>query len=243
MSNLIVNKNRLKLLLTEKKDFIGLWKVPVYGELLSISVFSVGIATTEFKSVWGLEAITIKTGCIVLCMLLFVQCVYDLGKCFMKPYDHEQLYKDISKLDEKPHCFSLVVIKDTFNTPSNKFLLQYVDSWKCKLFLYYRTVENDEMHIKQQLAGEFGVSEEDIALEYKFHKEHIKFSVKENREKKYLHTIYYAKFKDMPSVMKNVTFEIQGKHYYWMNFNDMEKDGAIQKYNSDIVNFVKEIVF
>ena len=243
MSNLIVNKNRLRLLLTEKRDFIGLWKLPVYGELLSSIAFSIGIATTDFKPFYGFSVDSIKLAAGVVCCLVVGKSIIDFGKCFMKPYNHEELYKDISKLDEKPHCFSLVVVKDTFNVPSNRFLLQYVDSWKCKLFLYYRTVDNDELHIKQQLSNEFGVAEEDIALEYKFHKEHVKFSVKEKRDKRYLHTIYYAQFKNMPKVMQNSTFDIQGKHYYWMNFNDMEKDAAIQKYNSDIVNFVKEIVF
>lgn len=243
MDNLIVNKNRLKLLLTEKKDFIGLWKLPVYSEFLSSMAVSFGVITTEFKPILEVNADTVKAICEILCFALVCKSLFDLGKCFMKPYDHKELYKDISKLDEKPHCFSLVIIKDTFNTPCNKFLLQYVDSWKCKLFLYYRTVENDELHIKQQLSSEFGVAEDTISLEYKFHKEHVKFSVKENRDKRYLHTIYYASFKNMPKVMQNPTFEIQGKHYYWLNFNDMEKDAAIQKYNADIVKFVKEIIF
>lgn len=243
MENLIINKKRLKLLLTEKKEFIGLWKMPVYFELLSTVAFAVTVATTEYKPMLGIKSTTIQNIGVVVCGLLFFKGSIDMGKCFMKPYDHEKMYNDIKKLDEKLHCFSIVVIKDTFNEPSNKFLLQYVESWKCKLFPFYRTVDDDETHIKQQLANEFGVLESSIALEYKFHKEHIKFSVKDNRDKRYLHKIYYACISDMPNVMRNATFEIQGKHYYWLNFNDMDKDQEIQKYNLDIVNFVKEIVF
>ena len=61
---------------------------------------------------------------------------------------------DINKLNEISHNHSIIVIKDTFNEFSNRFLVYNDTKWDCKFFLNYKENINNESYIKEHLSNE-----------------------------------------------------------------------------------------
>ena len=49
----------------------------------------------------------------------------------------------IEKLNTIQHNHSLVAIKDTFSVESKRYLTYYDEKWECKLFLNFKTIEED----------------------------------------------------------------------------------------------------
>ena len=79
------------------------------------------------------------------------------------------------------------MIKDTFHSNDNRFLLYYDARWDCRLFLNYATVtsdfELDQKNIAKHLQMELKVSQDNLEGAFAFEKVHEKYSVsaKENR--------------------------------------------------------------
>ena len=143
----------------------------------------------------------------------------------------------------KEHPHSIVLLKDTFNTNSNRYLVYYDSRWNCKLFLNYATItsdmEQDEKNISKHLQMELKVEEDKIIGGYEFEKVHEKFSVSANENKCYRHRFYKYFVTTFPDKLKKDSFEIDGKKFYWMSIAEMENDKRIMEVNSDIVNMVK----
>ena len=57
-------------------------------------------------------------------------------------YNHEILMNDIRELNLIQHNHSLIAIRDTFEK-ENRFLVYYDERWDCKLFLNYKTVDQN----------------------------------------------------------------------------------------------------
>lgn len=49
-------------------------------------------------------------------------------------------------------------------------------------------------------------------------------------------------FNYIPDKFKKDNFEVNGKHYYWMTIEEMEKDNNIKEKNLEVVDFVKEYI-
>ena len=49
----------------------------------------------------------------------------------------------IEKLNTIQHNHSLVAIKDTFSVDSKRYLTYYDEKWECKLFLNFKTIEEN----------------------------------------------------------------------------------------------------
>jgi hypothetical protein len=45
----------------------------------------------------------------------------------------------------------------------------------------------------------------------------------------------------MPNIMEKNSFIINNKKYLWFSLNKLETNERIQKVNSDIVNYIKEL--
>lgn len=130
------------------------------------------------------------------------------------------------------HEFSLIAITN----PEEKYLLKYDERWKCWLFPYVRSednnLENVEAYIEELLKIE-------LPVEYVAVAKHCKYSVSDEVYKIYNHKLYRAKMYTIPEGMQNETFQIGEKQYRWMSIEEMKQDDCIMKENDDVVAFVK----
>lgn len=153
MIKLLIDKRRLHDLFQQHqndfmrnkfKDFIDV--ITAIGFLISIyslSSSSLGI----FYYVLGI------IGVIFICWS-----VKELMRTLRKKYTLNTLEQDTVNLDETLHHFSIIAIKDTFNTGANRFLLYYDPRWKCEFFPNFKTADTEkqnEDNIKQYLFSEF----------------------------------------------------------------------------------------
>lgn len=142
---------------------------------------------------------------------------------------------------EHPH--SIVLIKDTFNDNSNRYLMYYDSRWECKLFLNYATYVDDydknDKNIREHLRMELKVPGGDIDGAFMFEEVHEKYSVSAKKQKCYRHRFYKYRIESFADDLQKNDFEIEGKHFYWMSIAEMEKDPKIMAVNSDIVAMVK----
>ena len=94
------------------------------------------------------------------------------------------------------HNHLIIVIKDTFNDFSNKYLVYYDSKWDCKFFLNYKENINNESYIKEHLSSELKIPMDCINLKYVTSKIHEKYSESDKMNKIYSHKFYLADIKD-----------------------------------------------
>ena len=138
------------------------------------------------------------------------------------------------------HNYSIILIRDSFNCHANRFLVVDDPRWKCKLFLYYKQNENNENFIVDHLSRELKMERSDITLQDRFDRISEKVSGSDGQMKVYSHKFYIAEVHNFPLLMKQDTFECDGKTYHWLSIGELEKDADAMKYNSDIITFVKQ---
>lgn len=239
---LLVDKMELKYLLETKRDCIG-YKLSDGVENTFAGIgYLASVAIAEYKNVGFLSGEAIKTALIIIGIVFSVRGVIMITKSVKEPYNQDELYKDIEKLDEVTHPFSIIAIKDTFNEYPNRFLVYYDERWDCKFFPSYKTVDNNEENIKARLSSELKLDMENIELEFKTFEIHKKYSVSHNENRVYEHRVYIAKVTDFIDIIRMDEFEIDGKKFCWMTINEMEKDERIMEVNSDVVGLIKSIV-
>lgn len=154
-------------------------------------------------------------------------------------YTHNNLLEDIEKLNTVNHNHSLVAIKDTFNEYGNRYLLYYDERWECKLFLNYKTVEDDnENNLIENIALDLKLNRNVIECSTVAHRVQEKYSASHKEMRTYNHRLCSVYIKDFPGLMKKDDFVIDKKHYYWMTISDMRKDPEIINKNLDVVEFV-----
>ena len=147
------------------------------------------------------------------------------------------------ELDTTKHRFSIVVIKDTYNTYADRYLLRYVPSWDCDLFFSFRTqdVEN-ERFIKTQLSNALHVERDSITLEYKSEELQTKYSQSGKEVKTYNHKFYLAAIADFPDILRADEFTIEDMKYKWLSIPKMLEDSRIREVNADMVQYVRDYV-
>ena len=65
----------------------------------------------------------------------------------------------------KEHPHSIVLIKDTFHSNDNRFLLYYDARWNCRLFLNYATITSDyELDMKKYMKNILSVQKKTDAI-------------------------------------------------------------------------------
>ena len=65
----------------------------------------------------------------------------------------------IEKLNTIQHNHSLVAIKDAFSVESKRYLTYYDEKWECKLFLNFKTIEeNNENNLIENLSSNLEAS-------------------------------------------------------------------------------------
>ena len=131
------------------------------------------------------------------------------------------------------HDFSLVAIK----REDGRFLQKYDEDWKCWLFPYYRTTDNNKADIEKNVENEFSIKNDILYVNIA---EHCKYSVKDEVYKRYKHKLYKIELTDIPENMMEDEFEIDTIRYKWMSIEEMEQSQEIMDKNDDIIAFIKK---
>lgn len=130
------------------------------------------------------------------------------------------------------HEFSLVAITN----PEEKYLLKYDERWKCWLFPYVRSTDNNLENVETYIKNILKV---DFAVKYVAVARHCKYSVSDEVYKIYNHKLYQTKLHVIPEDMQNETFQLGKERYRWMSIEEMKQDECIMRENDDVVAFVK----
>ena len=141
------------------------------------------------------------------------------------------------------HHHSLAIIRNIFEETPDKYLLYFDERWQCRLFLNWKSKENQEEdleNIKKQLSAELQIDAEAIQGQLWFEQVHEKYSVSADKNKWYHHSFYEVQISEFPDWVKQPDFEVNGKHFYWMSIAEMEADPRIMEVNADIIGMVKE---
>lgn len=133
----------------------------------------------------------------------------------------------------KMHEFSLVVVANE----EGKMLQLYDDRWDCWLFPYLRSDDHNKENVDKSMSALLG---EDVNTTYITHAVHCKYSVSDDVYKIYNHKLYRLQLATIPEHMCNTSFEIGGRRYSWMSFEELEKDLNTMKKNDDVIAFVKK---
>lgn len=240
--NLLLDETKLKLLLTEKRDYIGT-TYDILGVTIPIVTYIVSLFCSDFHDTVFLEASTIRIVAYLLAGIYVCDLLRRIVASFKRKYNYELLYEDIRKMNEIKHYFSLVAIKDEYEEFSNRFLLYYDQAWKCWFFPNFKTKEEgNESFIIGKLSNALHIKEGKITLESVAEKVQPKFSRRDQIEKVYNHKLYRSVISEFPKEIQKDRFSIDQTQYRWMTIAEMEADENINEINGDVVSFVKETI-
>lgn len=131
------------------------------------------------------------------------------------------------------HDFSLVAVR----REDGRFLQKYDEDWKCWLFPYYRTTDNNKTDIEKNVENDLDLT---CDISYVTVAEHCKYSVRDDVYKRYKHKLYKIELKNISETMMESEFEISKTRYKWMSIEEMEEDQELMDKNDEIVAFVKK---
>ena len=236
---LVIDKKELELLLEQKKEYIGN-QVTIDTVIAGVS-FLLSVMTAQYQKIFGISGEIIKVFFCTIGILYAVKIIWDFYKYRRNKYTHKVLMKEIEDLDMIQHNHSLVAVKDNSCEEKLRYLVYYDERWDCKLFLNYKTQNrNNEAALKEQVAADLNLNSGDIVCNYITSRVQEKYSVSHQEMRVYNHRLYEMYFNYIPDKFKKDNFEVNGKHYYWMTIEEMEKDKRIMSVNMDVVDFVKE---
>lgn len=239
--NLLLDAEQLNYLLKSNADKIGNqngWEPFITAFLFFVSSLFASYPSWLIFSANTVEVFVLSIACILMIRGLYLACKD-------KKYTYKDLYMEIKNQNKIKHPFSIIVIKDEFQTYPDHFLVYYDSRWKCRLFPNYHTAENlsqNEAIVKEALSRDLHLHTSNIQIDYKDTILHKKFSHSDQCEKWYEHTIYQAHISNFPAAEQSPCFQINGRQFYWMSLADMERDQTIQEKNGDIVSFIKKLI-
>lgn len=236
----------LKLILSEHKDEIGKRAINGIEKIIAAIAFWIPMAISDFSK-WKTIGSIIQIILVISGIVYTCYAIYYTFCAIKNPFNKDRLYEEIEEenlMKEHPH--SIVLIKDTFHSNDNRFLLYYDARWNCRLFLNYATItsdyELDMENIVRHLQMELKVSKNNLDGAFAFEKVHEKYSVSAKENRCYRHRFYQFLIKQFDEKIEQDSFEIDGKKFYWMSIAEMEQDKRIMEVNSDIVSMVKKAV-
>lgn len=130
------------------------------------------------------------------------------------------------------HEFSIVAIKRS----ENEFLQVYDERWKCWLFPYTRSAEDNKANVDKFASNLIG---ENVSTQYITMAKHCKYSVSDKVYKIYNHKLYSFNLRNDSDIAETKEFTRDGISYRWMTFDEILRDENIMEKNDDIVSFVK----
>lgn len=234
---ILVDKIELNLLLEKKKAYIG--KSVTFDSILSAVSFLIAVVFATYKDFLGLSGSTWKIIGVFFGLFFTIKAIYDLVINKKNQYTHDDLLEDINNLNKIASRHSIVVIKDSFNKYSNRYLVYDDVRWDCKFFINYKTNEDNITFIRKHLSSDLKIDIDSISLDFVTEKINSKYSNSNNKVKTYEHRFYIAKIDDIPKSMQEDNFMIDGKRYHWMTLYDLQQDDDVIKKNSDVLDVVK----
>ena len=168
--------------------------------------------------------------------------VKDIVEMYRDKYNHEMLMNDIRELNLIQHNHSLIAIRDTFEK-ENRFLVYYDERWDCKLFLNYKTVDqNNEDVIIDRISADLDVDKRKVSCNYVTSRVQEKYSVSHQENRIYNHRLYEVTLSKYSEKMKKDSFVVNGKRYYWMSVTEMEKDeNEVRDEQSNLIERMEEL--
>ena len=237
---LLIDKLKLMLLLEKRRDNID-HKTEGVDTTLTGVLYILSLLCSDFHDFLGVNHLIFETIAWITGIVITVLGIVKIVRSSRNKYSHNTLYSEIENLDEVTHRFSLAAIKDTFNEHPNRFLVYYDNAWDCWFFFSFPTSDRqNEESIMQRISSKLKIDRPDITLAYISQRLQPKFSKKDNKQKLYLHDLYYAEIKKYPEELKEDDFEIDGVKYRWMTLEEMDNDKNIHETNDDVISFIRE---
>ena len=84
------------------------------------------------------------------------------------------------------------------------------------------------------------LNQKEVKCRYITSKLQEKYSVSHRENRIYNHRLYELQVNRFSEQEMEKDFVVNGKHYYWMSIEEMEKDDNIRNKNLEVVDFVKE---
>lgn len=238
-----IDEDKLKLLLTSKKNKLERPKHSGVGEIISGFSIIVTLCLSDFNQVSIINPMYFKivTWTIAVCILLFG--VFLCIKSIVAYYSIESLYNEIADIDPNTeHPFNIILIKN--NRESGKYLLFKSKRWGCWLFPNYHCLKgiynnkNEILHIKECLERDLNISG-NISIKYLGNEISYKYSVSDKVNKKY--NFHYFQIDDIKIQLNyKRKFRFNGKKYCWKTLDQMYSSNNIVKKNQDVLDYVRK---
>ena len=227
-----IREEDLQNLLERQAAYIGFsWKTEIANLVGDISLL---------LSAYQMEYSVVKVITSLIGVLLVGINGKGLWSALRSRYTPEKLQKDIQSLDLVPHKYSLIAVKDTFDTYPNRFLLYYDKGWGCHFLLNYKTrAKGNELAIKKSLSHDLKIDTSEIKLKKLAVNTYQKFSTEVGVKKNYEHTLYLATIEHFPPDMRQNTFQIDDKTFTWMTIDAMKQNEEIREKNMDVVEMLR----
>lgn len=240
-----IEDTRLRELLESRKRYIGPEEIPADAWFADIC-FLITFFTVEFKDTILFPGNIIRALYLLVFIIYTVYLIIKTLKIVRNPYTYENLYKDIENASDRPHAFSLIILRNTFEGRANKYLLLYDQRWNCFLFPYCSSGKNDEesrKRITAYLSRHLGIPTDAIRLSVVDKWEHEKYSVSDKVRKKYNHTFYEAEITSIgkDKNLQKTAFKIDGYRYRWFTIAEMQRNTNMMSKNDDIINRIRSL--
>lgn len=242
-----IREEKLHELLTSRNKFIGPSEIPYDGWFADAALL-LSVIATDYKPLLGIPVSFIKGFFYVILAAYTGFLILRTIKAKKDAYTFQNLYDDILNSSERPHAFCLIVVRSTFESCSNRYLLLYDERWKCFLFPYIKSGASPEAcqrRIKEYLSSHLGVPADSINPVFRFEKEHEKYSVSDKVNKLYHHSFYEVDLADYvlansSSRIKSRYFEMNGYGYEWMTVAEMHQSKNIMDKNGETVDDISD---
>lgn len=248
MGKIILDESELKLVLEKYRDNITdkrnwLDNIGTAGSLF------LTIISSDFKDLWIIKSEFIQYTVWLITAFFLIKGIITFVKNQKNTFNKDILFEKISEKSEVELVpFSIIIIKDTFNHHSNKYLVYDDGRWNCKLFLnYYMQSADGEAEKNNQLdfvSSQLKIDKQWLNIRFLFVKNSTKYSPTANKNKSYDFYYYYVTIDQnaFSTRMRQTEFEIDGKRFRWMSMDELMNDKATIKRNNDVLRVIKNDV-
>lgn len=239
---MVIDRTELALLLERNKEKIGHNRCEGADVVTNALAFLFSTAFSSFDEYGIALGIIIKATALLVGVGFLLHGIIKIKKSRATKYGSEQLMKDINQLDKTEHKFSLIAIKDTFHAHPNRFLTCYNEKWKCWMFPYFKTQDNESENItfiQNGIANQLKVDVAEIKATFIAFDCRSKTNPETGIRKQYAHRLYSVSV-SVPESAQSSEFEIDGTKYRWMSISEMCADPEIRSKNLDAVSLVQD---
>lgn len=205
-----------------------------FSSLIENILCVIGFITSILLSNIMTAPLYVKIGIGIIGVIYLIAFSFNL---YGSNYSVEAFFNDICSVAENKHNFSLILLKDNSGTFPEQYILRYDKRWKCWLFPYFRTSENDKKSVENHL---FNIGIKDFNIEKIKEQDFTKYSVSANLSKTYHHTFYLVSFDASKTFANNRAFKIIREKYRWYSTKEMKENKKMYKRNSENIIYVEK---